>query len=389
MKKRNKIALVSLVAIVGLVLVFIVMNKTVQTEFESLNETDKQMLTELSTIYKHFEQSSDQLWNEEYDFRTLPLLLVHTNKDRGFFRKEAFAVNVKQFENSMFATEIKVPESFGLPKVYRVSRFDPSTISAWMPFNFATLEMDDTEAMYYKYHPKMFSDPELYFDFSSFLLHESFHIFKQKKWTYDADGAEFIDNYPVTEENYALMGLEFKLLDQAMATNDTDTIKQHLREWAIVRNYRYQKWPQLVGETKTEAIEGSARYIEYRYSELTGGKLTVLATKEAPYHVTFRHVLDVSANGQLTPRYLVRSIRYETGSALELLMDKAAIPWKAAVEDHPQKPGQTQYEIVKSYFNIQDSSSVEKEIESIKSKYGYEALLEQGAKIVKWNKEEQ
>ncbi|MEK3747765.1 hypothetical protein NYE25_05945 [Paenibacillus sp. FSL E2-8871] len=387
MSKRNRkrnILLTILAAIVGICMVSILLNKTYRTTFESLPETDRRMLTELSELYNHFEQSSDQLWNKDYRFDSKPLLLVRTTKDSGLFRSEGFAVNVPM-KKGIFAQEISLPESMGLPKVYRISRFSPTTLSAWFPANFGTLNLKGMETMYFKYYPKMFSDPALYFDFSSFLLHEGFHIFKQKDWTYDANGAEHIDNYPVNEENYALMGIEFKLLDQAMAESNPELVQQYLHDWTVVRNYRYYKWPQLIGETKTEAIEGSARYLEYRYSKLTGGNLMVLATKQEPYHVTFMQAYDFIANGQAeSPSFLERSIRYETGAALELTMDKANIPWKEAIEDVPgKKPGMTPYEILSNYFKMNDLTTIESQLGEIKEVYDYDALRKQGAKIVK------
>ncbi|KTD86600.1 hypothetical protein [Paenibacillus etheri] len=387
MSKRNRkrnILLSILAGIVGICLVSILLNKTYRTTFESLPETDRLMLTELSKLYNNFEQSSDQLWNEDYRFDTKPLLLVRTTKDSGLIRSEGFAVNVPMQEG-IFAEEIKMPESMGLPKVYRISRFSPTTLSAWFPANFGTLNLKGIETMYFKYYPKMFSDPTLYFNFSTFLLHEGFHIFKQKDWTYDTNGAEHIDNYPVNEENYALMGIEFKLLDQAMAENNPQRIQQYLRDWTVVRNYRYYKWPQLIGETKAEAIEGSARYLEYRYSKLTGGNLMVLATKQEPYHVTFMQAYDFIANGQAeSPSFLERSVRYETGAALELTMDKANLPWKEAIEDVPgKKPGITPYEILSNYFKMNDLTTIESQLGEIKEVYDYDALRKQGAKIVK------
>lgn len=57
------------------------------------------------------------------------------------------------------------------------------------------------------------------------------------------------------------MGLEFKLLDQAMLEKKPEIIQQYLYDWSILRKYRYKKWPQLKEETNTEAIEGTARYL--------------------------------------------------------------------------------------------------------------------------------
>lgn len=53
---------------IGIMLGSIILNKTYHTEFKFLNETDQNMLKELSTIYKSFEESNDKLWNENYHF---------------------------------------------------------------------------------------------------------------------------------------------------------------------------------------------------------------------------------------------------------------------------------------------------------------------------------
>ncbi|PEW93278.1 hypothetical protein CN446_23175 [Bacillus cereus] len=388
MKKFLKVILILLVIFIGIMLGSIILNKTYHIEFKSLDNTDQNMLKELSTIYKSFEESSDKLWNEDYRFEKMPLVLIRSNKDGGFFRQEAYAVNVTGLENSIFAKEIKVSNSLHLPKVYRLTRFDFRTISTWIPWNFGTINMNDMDVFYLKYHPKMFSNPDLYFDFSSFLLHEGFHAYKQKDWTYDANGGESIHEYPINKENYALMGLEFKLLDKAMIDTNPESINQALYDWTIVRNYRYKKWPQLIGETKTEAIEGSARYLEYRYSKLTGGNLMVLAKKQRPYHVTFMEAFNFIANGQAeSPSFLERNIRYETGLALELSMDKVNIPWKEAIEDSAIKQGKTPYEVLNTYFNINNTPTIENKIKEIKENNDYETLLEQGEKLVKISNE--
>ncbi|UHA74994.1 hypothetical protein [Paenibacillus sp. 481] len=383
MKKSKKAIVCIGVALVAVLLLTILSNKFYRTTFESLNETDQRMLRELSTIYTNFEKSSDKLWDKDYRFDKEPLVLIGTNKDRGFWRREAYVVNVPQMESNLFTAEIKTPDSLRLPKVYRLSRFDVRALSAWFPANFSTLTINDTEVMYYKYHPKMLNDPDLYFDFASFLLHEAFHTYKQKEWTYDLNGSDHIVDYLANKENYALMGVEFSLLDQAMTSNSPETIQQLLYDWTLVRNYRYQKWPQLIAETKTEAIEGSARYIEYRYSQLTGGNLTVLALKEKPYHITFMQAFNYIANGEAySPSFLQRDIRYETGSALELLMDKANIAWKEAIEDRSTQRGKTQYETLKAYFKLDGAAVDELQLNPIKAKYDYENLLRQGQKLV-------
>lgn len=68
MKKFLRVILILLVIFIGIMLGSIILNKTYHTEFKSLNETDQNMLKELSTIYKSFEESNDKLWNKDYHF---------------------------------------------------------------------------------------------------------------------------------------------------------------------------------------------------------------------------------------------------------------------------------------------------------------------------------
>ncbi|GAA0858651.1 MULTISPECIES: hypothetical protein [Clostridium] len=385
-KSKNKLFLIILSIIVllaGMVVIDIILNKTYKTSYESFDSVDKEMFQELSQIYKQFDKNSDQLWGDKDKLNKMPLILIRTNKDKGIIRKYAYAINLKGIENSIFAEKMDIPSSLNLPTVYRLSKFDINMIFTWLPSNFGTIDMDKANTFYFKYYPKMIENPDLYFDFSSFLIHESFHTYNQKDWTYDKNDGEYIENYPVNKENYALMGLEFKLLDKCMEEKNTEEVKKYLKEWTIVRTYRYEKWPELIKETNTEAIEGTARYMEYKYSKLTGGKLTVLANKEKPYHVTFTHAFNCISNGiGETPVYLERPIKYETGAALGLIMDKLNIDWKYDIEDSPNKNGETQYEILKKYFNISDKDVSDNIMKKIEEENNYSELLKQGQKIV-------
>ncbi|WP_207641900.1 hypothetical protein [Clostridium baratii] len=385
-KSKNKLFLIILSIIVllaGMVVIDIILNKTYKTSYESFDSVDKEMFQELSQIYKQFDKNSDQLWGDKDKLNKMPLILIRTNKDKGIIRKYVYAINVKGIENSIFAEKMTMPSSLNLPTVYRLSKFDINMISAWLPSNFGTVDIDKENTFYFKYYPKMIENPDLYFDFSSFLIHESFHTYNQKDWTYDKNDGEYIENYPVNKENYALMGLEFKLLDKCMEEKNTEKVKKYLKEWTIVRTYRYEKWPELIKETNTEAIEGTSRYMEYKYSKLTGGKLTVLANKEKPYHVTFTHAFNCISNGiGETPVYLERPIKYETGAALGLIMDKLNINWKGDIEDSANKNGETQYEILKKYFNISDKDVSDDVMKKIEEENNYSELLKQGQKIV-------
>ncbi|MDZ5253656.1 hypothetical protein [Clostridium sp. LIBA-8841] len=387
LKSKGKIIIISLVILLlCIVSGNILINKFYNTNYNNFNSVDKEMFNKLSDIYKEFHKNGDQLW-PDYDFEKMPLILIRTYKDKGILRKYAYAINVEGMKEGIFSKEVTMPKDLDLPKIYRISSLNPQLFKSFMPGNFGEIDIKGQKVFYFKYNPKMIENPDLYFDFSSFLLHESFHTYKQENWEYDKNDGEYIENYPNNKGNYALIGVEFSLLDKALETNNKEDIEKYLKDWTIIRTYRYEKWPQLKNETNTEAIEGTARYMEYEYSKLTGGKLTVLANKEAPYHVSFIHAFNYIANGEAeSPEFLKRPMRYEVGAALGLLMDELNINWKSQIEDSKDNPGETQYEILKKYFNITDKDVNEKTIKSIEDENNYNELLKQGEKIVNLTK---
>lgn len=387
LKSKGKIIIITFLALLfGIVLGNILINKFYNTNYNNFNSVDKEMFNKLSDIYKEFDKNGEELW-PDYDFEKKPLILIRTYKDKGVFRKYAYAINVDGMKEGIFSKEVTMPKDLDLPKVYRISSLDPQLFKSFMPGNFGAVDIKGQKVFYFKYYPKMIENPDLYFDFSSFLLHESFHTYKQENWEYDKNDGEYIENYPNNKENYALMGVEFSLLDKCLETNNKEDIQKYLKDWTIIRTYRYEKWPQLKNETNTEAIEGTSRYMEYEYSKLTGGKLTVLANKEAPYHVTFIHAFNYIADGKAeSPEFLKRPMRYEVGAALGLLMDELNINWKSQIEDSKDNPGETQYEILKKYFNINNKDINEKAIKRIEDENNYNELLKQGEKIVNLTK---
>ena len=383
LKSKGKIIIITLIVLcLSVASGNILINKFYNTNYTNFDYIDKEMFNKLSEIYKEFDENGEKLW-PNYDFDKKPLILIRTYRDKGIIRKYAYAINVKGIKEGIFSKEVIIPKDLNLPKVYRISNLDLQLFKSFIPGNFGIVDIKDEKVFYFKYYPKMIENPDLYFDFSSFLLHEAFHTYKQEKWVYDRNAGEYIERYPNNKENYALMGVEFSLLDKSLKTNNKEEIKKYLRDWTIIRTYRHEKWPQLKNETNTEAIEGTARYIEYKYSKLTGGKLTVLAKKENPYHVSFVQAFNYIANREAeSPKYLQRPMRYEVGAALGLMMDELNIDWKSQIQDSEESPGETQYEILKKYFNITDKKINEEIIKDIENENNYNELLIQGEKLV-------
>lgn len=377
--KRFKIVILGIVillfSLIGLNLLF---NKFYKINYQSMDTVDKEMFNDLSNIYKQFEINKKNIWNG-FNFEKEPLIVIRTFNDKGIIRKYSYAINLGGIENSIFAKKINMPEFINLPKVYRLSSLYPNLITTMLPNNFGTIEIDKIKTIYFKYYSEMITNPKSNHDFSSFLLHESFHICKQKEWTYDKDSeGSIVFDFPNNEENYALMGVEFLLLDKCLETDNKEDIEKYLKDFITIRTYRYDKWPQLKTSSNIEAIEGTATYLPEKINSLMNGRLIENNEEMIKYSDVLKYLSNLNQISIIT---FEKSIYYNTGSSLGFIMDELGIDWKYNIEDSKDKDGKTQYEILKEYFNIDNKDISSENIKNIERENNYDELLKQGEKI--------
>lgn len=364
----------------------ILFNKFYKIKYESMDTVDKEMFDDLSNIYKEFENNKNDIWNG-FNFEKEPLIVIRTFNDKGIIRKYSYAINVDGIDNSIFAKKINMPESIKLPEVYRLSSLYPNLITTMLPDNFGTIEIDKINTIYFKYYSEMITNPKSNHDFSSFLLHESFHICKQKEWTYDKDNdGSIVLDFPNNKENYALMGIEFLLLDKCLETDNKDDIEKYLKDLITIRTYRYDKWPQLKTISNIEAIEGTATYLPEKINSLMNGELINNNEEKIKYSDALKYLSNLNKISMIT---FEKSIYYNTGSSLGFIMDELGINWKYNIEDSKDKDGETQYEILKSYFNIDNKDISSENIKNIEIENNYDELLKQGEKIAEIVKQSQ
>ncbi|MBO3446348.1 hypothetical protein [Clostridium sp. CCUG 7971] len=107
MNKKPSKALIIILSTIALLVIAIVsdigLNKLYKTKYEEFDSVDKEMFIQLSSIYKQFNENSDELWNDKYKLNEKPIVLIRTNKDKGIIRKYAYAVNIKGIEKSVLA----------------------------------------------------------------------------------------------------------------------------------------------------------------------------------------------------------------------------------------------------------------------------------------------
>jgi len=140
--KKPVIIIGTLIIVLGIWIIGnIVLNKTTKIDYNSLDQTDKEMFTELSKIYINFRDNSDKLWDEKYKLNEKPIILVRANKSNGLIRNQAYAINLDDYNKSIFSKKIEVSASLELSNVYRLSKFEPNTLNTWLPNNFGKVNI--------------------------------------------------------------------------------------------------------------------------------------------------------------------------------------------------------------------------------------------------------
>lgn len=348
-------------------------------DYESLDLFDKTMFKELSKLYKVQKTDSNLVWNNTFNLNKLPLILVRARKDKGMLYSYSYLINVDGASDIFNAKEMNMNKVLGLPKVYKMGKLSLPSVKFLFPSNFGTTTINGQRVFYFKYNDNMISSEDPFWGFPTFMLHEAFHAYKQSSWDYDS-GGDWILDYPFDIEQLSLLGLELNLTDTALTSKTPKDTQVLLKDIAILRTYRYKRWPQLIDETNSEAIEGTANYVEIKYAEAKN-RITRFLLSSQLKKVTFMDIYNQIADGNVSPNILERTISYDRGAALCLLMDQSNIPWKLKIDKSKANGGKTQYQIIYDYFNM-DKIDLDKEIERIKTLDDYKSYNTRASNIV-------
>lgn len=357
----------------------IVTDFTATTEYDKLDEYDKKMFESLSKVYKEFKENPDKIWNESYDMSEVPLMLVRTRKNNAMLWSHSYLINVEGADKMFNCKKMNMDPALGLPDVYRLGKLTLASKHNIFPANFTTTTINDTKLMSFKYNPVMLDNTTPWTAFPSFMVHEATHTYLQKDWTYTDNGAEHIDNYPFNAEQIALIGVEFDLLDQGLASESVDDV---LKDLAIIRAYRYGKWPELIGEAYSEASEGTASYVEDMVS-IRLGKITNLnASAETMEQLSFNKVFSMILEDKVSIDHLKRRASYDRGNALGRILDKTEIDWKSQINHSQADGGKTFDKILQGAFNT-EAMDIESEIERIKTSSDYNTYFKKLEDLLK------
>lgn len=375
MKKKLKIFLkVVLMCVFLLIIISLGTNKLLHTDYDTLNDMDKNMLKQLSQVYEIYNSKSQDIWKEGYTFNNIPLILTPVSKDKGIIHAYSYVIGVDKFKDSLFSKKIEVPKDMNLPPIYRVSFIDPTLIKAWFPINFDFSDMGKQHVTFFKYNPDSVRVTKTGRVFKYFLMHEVFHEYRQLPvWKNANELKSSIHVEERDKEQYQLLLTEFAILDKASSANNKNELINTLSDYVTVRDARYNKFPYMKQEKSVETLEGCAEYIEYKYSNLVGDSVK-------PQH-KFSDAFSTKALQEFTSKvplngFMDKDLYYYVGDLQGMFLDKLQVNWKDRVENN-----ELVYDILRDEIRKQISEN-SKSLDSIKNEYGYNSFDEQVQIIV-------
>lgn len=379
----KKVFKFTFVALILLFVFSIITNKLINKNFDSLNETDKNMLNQLSQVYKTYNNSSKDIWKEGYTFNNIPLILTPTNKDRGIIHGYSYVIGVDKLENSIFSKKIEIPKEMKLPPVYRVSFLCPSLYQTWLPINFTFADIGNQHAMLFKYHPNITNVSNEKKSYKYFLMHEAFHEYRQVPiWKNVNDLQSVIHIEDRNKEQYQLLLTEISILDKAYSSKNKEELLSTLRDFITVRDTRYNKFKYMEQEKKVETLEGCATYIEYKYSDKVKDFIDLPFSSNGKTYkfsdtIFSEKALELIINTGSLNGLMDKDLYYYIGALEGILLDKLQINWKDKVENN-----KLIYDIIRDEVekNVENNR---KSIEDIKHEYGYDDFDKQAQIIIK------
>lgn len=316
-KKKHtwKVPIVILVVLFAAVVAVIAVNHF-SAGYESLNETDRTVLSELDTYFKA--DSEQCIWSG-YTLEGKPILAIN-----GTFGA-AYLINPTEEIRSFFAQKIAMPESSSL-RVYRLSALTPQLFPMRFDGNLSTIGktylLFDNNVYFTKYTKEVSLEPQYSSGhYITFLCHEAFHYYMQNEW---ADGSRF--SAKLSESDIELLTGEYDVLTQIQTELFADTPQRerllgYAKDYALIMEQRIAANPQYMNaELSMETAEGAAQYVGIKASEAVGYDYGVMYFENAK-DVSFSEVIPMLRFGKIDQSFLADRMPYETGALLCELLD--------------------------------------------------------------------
>lgn len=371
----KKILNVLLILIGAALIIFcadLVTNKLVNVSYYSLDTTDKEAIDELCRLTKQFDvrYGSDVVWNDDYNLRDYACVITRKGE---FVKGRTYAVNF-DCPKGAFSQKIDMPAEFDDIPVYRLSYFMPDT------FELAAMEKNDFVEFYGK---KVYA---ALYDVRAVSYNGAGSLEEEYVKTTFGDAVESLDvpkpetgHFDKELENVALMGLEYRIIDDMLSADSKEHLKEYIAEYVTVRDAQDKKYPEFKAvREQTELTRGCPQFVFYTLSAMIDHNITYFNKEEADsinFYSAYYYLCTGRYNSDIDD-FLDRTGDEYVGAALCRIIDDNELrrDWEGIVGVSGDTVV-TPYDVLHKYCDRSCSKYKDTTLDEIKQIYNYEESL--------------
>lgn len=376
MERVKKVLNVVLI-LVGVCLIVVccdlVLNKAFKTSLADIDETDRAAVEELCGIIEEFDPKygSDYVWTENFNMRQCSFVIT---RQLGLVRGRTYVVNMK-VSKDMFAQKIKMPDEYSDISVYRLSYFSPAVLTC----------VSKEEPFFARFRGTRvlcasFDKPTVTMNGSGSLEETEIKMsFSDSVESVDTPQPSEIDCFEIDRENIALLGLEYRIIDDMLNASSPEQLNELIAEYVTVRDYHDEKFPKFARTRENiELTEGTAQYVFYSVSGLIGHDLTYF-NKETSDTITFYSAYYYLCTGRYNSdirEFLDKTGHDYTGAALCRIINdnELAKNWQSKLNGEQGDRFVSQYTLIKRYARRECGEFADKTLDEIKATYNYDEI---------------
>lgn len=362
-------------------------NKTVNTSFENLDELDRNAIGDVCEVLSLFDsrKGNKEIWDVNYNLRDIGCVIINDEDTLG----RVYAVNV-DLSGNIAAQKIEMPADFSDISVYRFADVSPKNISIKFSSNnngYVTVKNKDIIALKYTESMAKLN--------GAGSLKESYvkNTFNDYVDSPDRPTADITVSFDMEEENIALLGLQYRIIDDMRAAKSKNDLKELVADYVIVRDAQENMYPEFAEQRqKIELAEGVPQYVFYKISDLSGDDMTYFNKKKSE-SITFYsayHYLCTGKYNDDVSEFLNRKGNVYTGAALCEILGSHNISsdWEIKLDNSSNENFRSQYTLIKNYCDKSCGEyTKEKTLDDIKNEYNYEEITEMAKALVEGNAE--
>ena len=370
--------------LIGVALIIVcadlVVNKTVNTSYKSLEELDQKAIEDVCEVIALFDsrKGNKEVWNNNYNPKQMGCVLVSNETGR------AYAVNYNA-SGHIFTQKMELPDDYSNIMVYRFSHISPLALKLrFAEENIGHIKYNDANLLYIQY------------DANAVELNGANSLKDQYVKTSFADALESPDmpkadepaSFKIDEENIALTGLQYRIIDDMRMVSSRKELNELVAEYVMVRDYQDSLYPEFKNyKERVELGDGRVQFVFYKISDLTGGDMSYFnksKSDEINFYSAYHYLCIGKYNDNITDFLNYKGNVY-TGAALCEILDenKISSDWTYKLDNSSNADFRSQYTLIKKYCQKNCGElSKDKTVDNIKDAYNYDEIMAMAKALV-------